>query len=89
MNKAWIKPEFNIKDVDKTRRNTKVGDKLIYTNHIKFSEDERIVIPKTEKVRVVKKYTHLVQVENPKRPDRGLRTMTYKEILFQKKGFIY
>ena len=85
MNNAWVKPIISIKDVENIKKTLKVGDRLIYRSMIKEETDERIVIPKSEKVVVVRKYPHLVQVENPRRPGNGIKTMTYIEILFQKR----
>jgi hypothetical protein len=64
---------ISIKDVDKLRKTLRIGDKL--------SKDEKIF--------VLKKFPHLVLVGDPKRPEKGMRTMTYKEILFQRKGLIW
>ncbi|WP_143318899.1 hypothetical protein [Clostridium sp. HBUAS56010] len=85
MNNAWVKPIISIKDVENLKKALKVGDRLIYRSMIKEETDERIVIPKSEKVVVVRKYPHLVQVENPQRPGKGIKTMTYTEILFQRR----
>ena len=83
----WLhKPVITRKDVDKLRRTLKIGENLIYRSAIKETIDERIVMPKYEKVVVKKKYPHLVVVENPRRPGKALKTMTYKQILFQKRG---
>lgn len=85
MNNAWVRPIISIKDVENLKKTLKVGDRLVYRSLIKEETDEKIVMPKSEKVIVVKKFPHLVQVENPHRPGKGIKTMTYIEILFQKR----
>lgn len=89
MNNAWAKPIISIKDVEKLKRTLNVGDRLIYRSMIKEETDERFVMPKSERVVVVRKYPHLVQVENPHKPGKGIKTMTYIEILFQKRKFAW
>ena len=84
MNNSWIKPIIFKKDVEKVRESVKIGDKFIYKTLYKDVGD-KTVRPKLEEVVVIKKYPHVVQLVNPKRPDR-IRSMTYIEILFQKRG---
>lgn len=75
------------KDVDKLKKTLKIGDKLYYRTVIR--ENGENAVSKDEKVFVIKKFPHLVLVGNPKKPEKGMKTMTYKEILFQRKGLIW
>lgn len=81
--KQWVR--FRVSDVEKLKKSIKVGDDLSYTSDIKSTIQDRIVIPR-ENVIVVKKLTHLVIVDNPLFPSKELRTITYKDILFQRNG---
>lgn len=87
MNNSWTRPVILRKDVDKIKESVKIGDKFIYKTIYKDVGDGT-VRPKIERVAVVKKYPHIVQVVNAKRPGR-LKSMTYIEILFQKMGLNY
>lgn len=87
MTKGYIKIEIRNKDIKKLKDSVKIGDKLIYRTIFKDILDERISIPVLEPVIVVNKFDNLVQVKYAKRIDTGpIKTMTYKEILFQKMG---
>jgi hypothetical protein len=83
------KPESDQKDVGITmrelaefKRSVKVGDKFTYKSYRKdFVPGVRIEL---EKMIVVKKFPHLVQVASVKDPKR-IATMTYAELYKQKK----
>lgn len=70
MNVGWVNPIARMKDVDKLRRNTKVGDKITYG---------------MEKVVVVNVFRNLIQVESVRRPKRK-QTISFADLLFNNKG---
>ena len=70
MNVGWINPKTRLKDVDKLRKTTKVGDKITY---------------EMEKVVVVNVFRNLIQVETVKKPKRK-QTITFADLLFNNKG---
>lgn len=70
MNVGWVNPKARMKDVDKLRRNTKVGDKITYG---------------MEKVVVVNVFRNLIQVESVRRPKRK-QTISFVDLLFNNKG---
>ena len=70
MNVGWINPKARMKDVDKLRKNTKVGDKITYG---------------MEEVVVVKVFRNLIQVENVRRPKRK-QTISFVDLLFNNRG---
>ena len=76
MNNSWIKPLIRRKDVEKLKETVKEGDKIILE-------------PSMENVVIIKKFPHLIRIENLKRPQKRMRTITYKELLFNNMGLIY
>lgn len=84
MNNSWIRPVIRRKDVDKIKELVKIGDKFTYKTIYK-DVGEGTVRPKLERVAVIRKFPHIVQVVNPKKPG-CIKSMTYTEILFQKMG---
>lgn len=76
MNNSWIKPLIRRKDVEKLKETVKEGDKIILK-------------PSLEKVVIIKKFPHLLRIENLKRPQKEMRIITYKELLFNSMGLIY
>lgn len=70
MNVGWINPKTRLKDVDKLRKTTKIGDEITY---------------EMEKVVVVNVFRNLIQVETVRRPKRKL-TITFAELLFNNRG---
>lgn len=76
MNNSWIKPLIRRKDVEKLKETVKEGDKIILK-------------PSLEKVVIIKKFPHLLRIENLKRPQKEMRIITYKELLFNNMGLNY
>jgi hypothetical protein len=76
VNAGWVKPILRIKDVEKLRENIKVGDKITLK-------------PTMEKVVIIEKFPFLLRIENLKWPQREIRTISYKELLFNNMGLIY
>lgn len=76
MSTGWVKPILRIKDVEKLKKTIKDGDKIILK-------------PSMEKVIIIKRFPNLIRIENLKRPQKRVRTITYKELLFNNMGLIY
>ncbi|HCD43832.1 MAG TPA: hypothetical protein DEQ64_08885 [Lachnoclostridium sp.] len=76
MNAGWVKPILRIKDVEKLRETVKVGDKITLK-------------PTMEKVVIIEKFPYLLRIENLKWTQREIRTISYKELLFNNMGLIY
>lgn len=81
------KIRIRVIDVEKLKRSLKVGDCLSFTPDTVCTVQDRIVIPK-ESVVITKKLSHLVIVDNPQRPSKELKTLTYKDILLERMGVI-
>ena len=74
---------ITIYDLAEFKRSVKVGDKFTYKSYRKdFVRGVRI---ESEKMRVVRKFSHLVQVESIKDPN-WTATMNYEELYEQKKN---
>jgi hypothetical protein len=75
--------EITALDLEKFKRSLKVGSEFVYECfHKDFVRGTRIT---SEKVVVVRKYPHIVELVSSKDPKRSV-TMTYTELLRQKKG---
>ena len=75
-------PGITMRDLAEFKRSVKVGDKFTYKSYRRdFVWGVRI---ETEKMIVVRKFPHLVQVESVKDPKR-IATMSYVELFKQKK----
>lgn len=87
---GYIKTELTTDDVRKTKRTVKIGDKLRYKTVQQDILNEKITRVVWEKVIIKQKYDHLVEVEYTDRPNTWpVKTMTYKEVEFQKAGIDY
>jgi len=62
--------------VEKLRETVKVGDKITLK-------------PTMEKVVIIEKFPYLLRIENLKWTQREIRTISYKELLFNNMGLIY
>ena len=76
MSTGWVKPILRIKDVEKLRETVKVGDKITLK-------------PTLEKVVIIEKFSYLLRIENLKGRKKRMRTITYKELLFNNMGLNY
>ncbi len=75
--------EITALDLVKFKRSLKIGSRFVYESFCKdFVRGTRIA---SEKVIVVRKYPHIVELASLKDPKRSV-TMTYIELLRQKKG---
>lgn len=80
--KRQVNVEITARDLAEFKRSLKVGAKFVYRDYRKdFVQGTRIA---SEKVIVVRKYPHIVELVSLKDPMRSV-TMTYKELLMQKK----
>lgn len=70
MNVGWQNPKIKLKDVDKLRKTTKIGDKITYG---------------MEKVVVINVFRNLIQIETVKRPKRK-QTISFVDLLFNNRG---
>ncbi len=70
MNVGWQNPKIKVKDVDKLRKITKVGDKITYG---------------MDKVVVINVFRNLIQIETVKRPKK-LQTISFVDLLFNNRG---
>lgn len=70
MNVGWVNPKARMRDVDKLRKTTKVGDKITYG---------------MENVVVVNVFRNLIQIETVRRPKRK-QTISFTDLLFNNKG---
>lgn len=87
---GYIKMKLTVDDVEKIRKSVKVGDKFRYKTVHQDILNEKISNVVWEKVTVIKKYRHLVEVEYTNRPNMWpVKTMTYRELAFQKVGIDY
>lgn len=87
---GYIKMEFTTDDVSKAKTIVKIGDKLRYKTVQQDILNEKISHVVWEKVIIKQKYDHLVEVEYTDRPNTWpVKTMTYKEVAFQKVGIDY
>lgn len=85
--------EFNIKnaitsrEVEKLKRTLQIGDIIQYEELEYVPEDRRLLVPRRKKVRVVRKFSFLVQVENlHSRPgDRKIKTIRYPELVMERR----
>lgn len=76
-------PGITMRELAEFKRSLKVGDKFAYKSYRKdFVRGVRIEL---EKMIVVRKFPHLVQVESLKEPKRTA-TMSYAELYKQKKN---
>ena len=80
--KRQVNAEITALDLVKFKRSLKIGARFDYESFRKdFVRGTRIA---SEKVIVVRKYPHIVELVSLKDPMRSV-TMTYKELLMQKK----
>lgn len=75
-------PGITVHELEEFKRSVKVGDKFIYKSYRK--DFVRGVQIELEKMIVVRKFPHLVQVASVKDPNR-VATMSYEELYKQKK----
>lgn len=72
---------ITVRELEEFKRSVKVGDKFTYVSYRKdFVQGIQI---ESEKMFIVKKYPHIVEVASLKDPNRTA-TMTYTELLVQK-----
>lgn len=76
MNNSWTKPLIGVKNVENLRNSIKVGDKITLR-------------PSMERVKVIEKFPHLIRIQNKREPYWRIRTITYREILFNNRGLTY
>lgn len=76
-------PGITMRELEEFKRSVKVGDKFAYKSYRKdFVRGVRIEL---EKMIVVRKFPHIVQVASVKNPKRTA-TMSYEELYKQKKN---
>jgi hypothetical protein len=76
-------PDITARDLEKFKKSLKIGARFVYESFRRdFVRGTRIT---SEKVTVVKKYPHIVELVSQKEPKRSV-TMTYTELLRQKKN---
>jgi len=81
--KRQVNAEITTRDLAEFKRSLKVGTKFVYESFRKdFVRGTRVA---SEKVIVVKKYPHIVELVSLKDPKRSV-TMTYTELLKQRKS---
>lgn len=90
MNNGYIKTKFTTADVNRERKKVHVGDKLKYKTTVTDILNEKVSVVVWRKVIVTRKHNHLVEVEYIDRSNTfPVKTMTYREIAFQKAGIDY
>lgn len=86
--------EFNIKnaitprEVEMLKKTLRIGEVIQYEELEYVSEDRRLLVPRRNEVRVIRKFSHLVQIENlhNKRGNWKIRTITYPELVMERRG---
>lgn len=79
-------PKVTIKDIECLKETLQIGEELILQS-LEVSEfNDRIMMPKKEQVIIIAKLPNMVVVRNLHIPSGPIKTITYKELAFQRKG---
>jgi len=79
-------PKLTVRDIEHLKETLQIGEVLTLQT-LEVSEfNDRIMLPKEEKVIVTAKLLHMAVVKSLHFPLGPTKTITYKELAFQKKG---
>lgn len=83
----YVRNAITPHEVEEMKRTLRIGAVIRYEELEYVPEDRRLLVPRRKKARVIRKYPHLVQIENlHSRPgDRKIRTITYPELVTERR----
>lgn len=80
-------PKIKMKDIESLRKNLQIGAEIILDTFEVSELNERIMVPKKERVTIVKTLPNMIIVRNLNKPNGPTKTITYKQqLLFQDKN---